>query len=104
MRNERFDGRLERIRAPDLLKLSRNCVIGAPGIIAAIAADQLVHPGPAVIRPAVEDTSWPLPEAERPILIRQITPRHVCLPRNGVRAGRPKGDSRHGARCFTESS
>jgi hypothetical protein len=104
MRHERFDGRLERIRAPDLLELSRNLTVAAPGIIAALAADQLVHLGAAVIRSAAEGTGGPLPEAERPFPIRQLTHRHVRLPRNGVRAGKPKGDARHGARWFTESS
>ena len=56
MRYERFDGRLERIRAPDLLKLSRSLAVAAPGIVAALAADQLVHLGAAVIRPAAEVT------------------------------------------------
>jgi len=104
MRYERFDGRLERIRAPDLLKLSRNLAVAAPGIIAALAADQLVHPGAAVIRPAAEDTGGPLPEAERPFSTRQLTHRHVRLSRNGVRAGKPKRDAGHGARWSTEPS
>ena len=81
MPNERVDGRLERIRAPDPLKLSRNLAVTALGIIAALAADQLVQLGAAVIRPAAEGTGGPLPEAERPVSIRKLT--HVCLPRNG---------------------
>ena len=104
MLHECLDARLERIRTADPLKLSRNPAVVAPGIITAIAADQLVHLGAAVIRAAVEDTGWPLPKAERPISIGRLTHRHVGLPRNGVRAGKPKGDAGHGARRFTGSS
>jgi hypothetical protein len=98
------DARPERIRTADLLKLSRNLAVVAPGIITAIAADQLVHLGAAVVRLAVEVTGWLLPKAERPISIGHLTHRHVCLPRNGSRAGKPKTDAGHGARWLTESS
>jgi hypothetical protein len=77
------DARLEPIRAADLLKLGWNLAVAPSGVIAAIAADQLILAGGAVFRPAVRDTGWPLPEAERPFLFWPVTYRHVCLPRNG---------------------
>jgi hypothetical protein len=67
--HEYFDARLDRIRAPDLLKLSGNAAGCPPGIITAIAADQLVLLGAIVVRPEVEDTAWPFPEAERPFVL-----------------------------------
>lgn len=43
------DTSLEPIRAADLLKLSWNLAVAPPGVIAAIAADQLILAGVAVV-------------------------------------------------------
>src|SRR6185437_14160950 len=82
MLQECLDACLDPVRAADLLKPGGNLAVAELGIIAAIAADQLVFHGAVSFPVAVSVADWLLPQSERPFPLRPVIHRHVCLPRN----------------------
>src|SRR5690242_16099379 len=90
MLQECLDACLDPVRAADLLKLGGNLAVAEPGIIAAIAADQLVFHGVVGCPVTVSVAGRLPPQSERPFPLGPVIHRHVCLPRNGGLA-RPGG-------------
>jgi hypothetical protein len=67
----------EEIGAPGLLKLSRYLPVVNPGVIPAVAADQLVQVGIATFWLAVHDAAWLTPQDYRPAMPRLAMVIHV---------------------------
>ena len=72
------DAWLDPVRAADLLKLGGNLAVAELGIVAAIAADQLIFHGAVMFLAAVSVAGWLPPQSERPFLLRPVIHRHVC--------------------------